>query len=156
MIHTQITIMSHEDILAMASSISSMDAQAIKVTSGKQPLESLLDSFEVSAYGWSLKTASGQLIALLGLVPVPNQKRQAIPWIVGTDSFYADTQSVLKDCREIVKAMLTLYPRLYNFIDARHEEGIGLVQKLGFKLGEASIEYSPRQVKLIPFTKERK
>jgi len=140
----------------MASIISSKDAQAIKATSGKEPEQALKDSFEVSAYGWSLKTASGQLIALLGLATVPNQKGQAIPWLVGTDSFYADSQSVLKDCREIVKAMLTLYPRLYNFIDARHKEGIELVEKLGFKLGEASIEYSPRQVQLIPFTKERK
>ena len=111
------------------------------------------DVQEFDALGWSprrvletgLKTSTfscaglvnGRVITIFGVAPGSMIGGNGIPWLVGTDDLQRYQRTFLRRCRNVVNAMLTVYPYLENYVDERNRVAKAWLHWLGFTLEEA-------------------
>lgn len=121
------------------------------------------DVQEFDALGWSprrvletgLKTSTfscaglvnGRVITIFGVAPGSMIGGNGIPWLVGTDDLQRYQRTFLRRCRNVVNAMLTVYPYLENYVDERNRVAKAWLHWLGFTLEEAR----PYGVAGLPF-----
>ena len=76
-----------------------------------------------------------------------------VPWLLTTPAVEAVPVTMVKTARAEVGRMLSVWPRLENWVDAGYAQACGFLQVVGFSLGE------PRALRtgavFRPFTMER-
>lgn len=89
----------------------------------------------------------GEVVTIFGVAPASMIGGVGWPWLVGTDALAKHQKVFLRRCRHIVAAMLAIYPRLENYVDARNHVAKAWLHWLGFKLDDAA----PYGVQGLPF-----
>lgn len=84
-----------------------------------------------------------------------NDWRQRDPRLVGTDDLERYQRTFLRRCRKVVAAMLSVYPYLENYVDARNHVAKAWLHWLGFRLEEAA-PYGALGLNFHRFHMERK
>jgi len=111
------------------------------------PRESLEMSLERSRIAWTglvdgVPVCMFGVAAEVGILPVGR------PWLLGTDDIEKHQRAFLRRNRQKVAEMLSMYPLLVNYVDARNKASIKWLQWLGFTVDENTI---PVGVNQVPF-----
>jgi hypothetical protein len=78
----------------------------------------------------------GRLLALFGYAPV--SPRSAVIWLLGTDHLMRHHSDLARAGRAYTARVLTLYPHLFNYVDARNTASKLWLRRLGFTLRPAA------------------
>lgn len=90
---------------------------------------------------------NGEVIAIFGVAPASMLGGSGIPWLVGTDALVKYQRTFLRRCGKVVNAMLTAYPYLENYVDARNHTARVWLHWLGFTIDNPK----PYGIQGIPF-----
>lgn len=98
---------------------------------------------------WTLTfLVNGELACVMGLAPLDGMLgRRGVPWMLGTDVVDRHPGALMKTCPRYIAGMLTQYPHLLNFVDARNTKSIRWLRRLGFTIHPAQ----PYGVAQLPF-----
>lgn len=119
------------DIQYLAENLRPADLAEIKASSGVSPLESLTHGFYLSEICMSIVDEEDTVVGILGVVPTDGNKAGVI-WMMATEGIERCTLSFLRQSRPYISHLQTLYPLLYNYIDARNHLHIRWVKWMGF------------------------
>ena len=102
----------------------------------KTPEQALMQSMMCST---EVKTGivDGQIVCIFGVAPVNLLCGQAMPWMVGSKLIDKYARILLKHDMGIVDDWLSVYPHLFNYVDARNHKAKKWLKRLGFVLHEA-------------------
>jgi hypothetical protein len=107
------------------------------------PEAGLRKGIHVSSHCWA-GIWNGRVIAIAGLCPTSLVGDHAVPWMVGTYDLERPElrRKFLDVSKGVLAYMLTLYPHLENWVDARNRMAVRWLKWLGFTLDEP-VPYGP-------------
>lgn len=96
--------------------------------------QGMLLGLKVSSHCWA-GIWNGKVIAIAGLHPTSMVSDHAHPWMVGTRDIERPEvrRQFLEISRSVLAYMVTIYPNLENWVDARNRLAIRWLKWLGFK-----------------------
>jgi hypothetical protein len=56
------------------------------------------------------------------------------PWMFGSNEMEHHSRALIRDARPYIDAMLRIYPRLENIVDARNKKSIRWLRHVGFRI----------------------
>lgn len=104
------------DIKAMSEDIRESDRLELERSHGHTPYQAMSYGYRHSVYCRTV-LYRGEPVAMFGLVPDRTVSDAAAVWMLGTNGLMKMRYSFLRMCRNYIKAMLALYPKLYNYVD---------------------------------------
>jgi hypothetical protein len=127
----------------LAPRLRQLDYQELEAARGfdMQPLEVLLDAWRISAVTYAAELA-GQAIACWGVHPVSVMGGIGVPWLLTSDEITRRPLAAATLARPALGVLLDVYPRLIQWVDARHEPALRFVRWLGFHVEDAQ-PYGP-------------
>ncbi len=123
-----------EEILAR---VRQADVEEFLATNGWSPRRVMEFGLKTSTFSCA-GLINGRVITIFGVAPGSMIGGTGIPWLVGTDDLEKYQRTFLRRCRKVVNAMLTVYPYLENYVDARNHVAKTWLKWLGFELEEAA------------------
>jgi len=128
------------DIEYLAENLRDADLAEIKAGFGISPLVALTHGFSSSEICMSVVDEEDTVVGILGVVPVKGSKNGVI-WMMATAGIERCTLSFLRQSRPYIRHLQTLYPLLYNCIDARNDLHIRWVKWMGFNFIKTIEDY---------------
>lgn len=122
-------IATRDDCLDLAPRMREEDVQELLHLNGLGPRENLLLLFhqgETFAVVWG-----DEVVALFGHYGYPGMV--GVPWMLASPTLSKIRKSFLRECREYVMRMLSLYGKLENYVWAENKVHIKWLQWLGFE-----------------------
>ena len=123
-----------EEILAR---VRQADVEEFLATNGWGPRRVMEFGLKTSTFSCA-GLINGRVITIFGVAPGSMIGGTGIPWLVGTDDLEKYQRTFLRRCRKVVNAMLTVYPYLENYVDARNHVAKTWLKWLGFELENAA------------------
>lgn len=85
----------------------------------------------------AMRDDQGGLVAVYGAAPASLlTSEQAAPWLLGTARMRVNAFSVYYDMKLYLRFLSEHYRRLFNYVDARNEESVGWLSRLGFRIDD--------------------
>ncbi|WP_271311450.1 hypothetical protein [Yersinia intermedia] len=78
----------------------------------------------------------GEVIVLFGVVPGSILTGFGVPWLVAADSMERYQFTFLRHCKPAVRYILSIYPRLENYVDTRNSAAKRWLHWLGFTIDD--------------------
>jgi len=103
-------------------------------------------SVKRSNHKWSVY-ANGQFVCIFGVGSPSLLSDTGVVWMLGTDLIERYKGAFIKYSRDYITAMLSVYPYLTNFVDARNTRTIRWLKFMGFTFLPAK----PIGLKGLPF-----
>ncbi|MDC1295541.1 hypothetical protein N8077_04330 [Myxococcota bacterium] len=127
-----VTTASPEDARSLAPRLRDIDLQELAASSGSSPLDILLHGAEFSTLGMSVRV-DGQVEAMFGVVPYPEDENAGIVWLLASDEFFAvGPVRLLRQSRIWLERMHRHFPILFNLTLTSNEAAINYLAYLGF------------------------
>ncbi|AJI85334.1 hypothetical protein CH54_1402 [Yersinia rochesterensis] len=133
--HVQIVPATPEHAAALLPRVRQADADEFYAAALMSPDEVIRRSMSASTICFA-GLVDGEVIALFGVVPASILTGFGVPWLVATESMERYQVTFLRHCRPVVRHMLSVYPRLENFIDARNYTAKIWLRWLGFTIDD--------------------
>lgn len=95
--------------------------------------EDLLLNLRSSSHAWCW-LVDGAPVCLWGVTPMSIAGSSATVWVATTEEIRADLRTFLLGSRIMLRHLLTLYPRLEGYVDARFTDSVRWLERLGFEL----------------------
>lgn len=112
-----------EDIVFLRNNLRKEDIAEVWAASHHNPEQALLEAYIFSILRHTL-TLNNEPIAMFGLIPDSLLSDEANLWFLGSEKISKCPKSFLKACRVFIDSMLQMFPKLYNYVDARYEKSI--------------------------------
>lgn len=146
MIKAQIVPATAEHIEAIIPLVRQADIDEFLATNGWSPRRVLETGLRTSTFCCA-GLINGEVVTVFGVAPASMIGGSGIPWLVGTDALEKYQRTFLRRCGKVVNAMLTVYPYLENYVDARNHTARIWLNWLGFTIDEPQ----PYGIKNLPF-----
>ncbi|HFL4765783.1 TPA: hypothetical protein ACG33R_001417 [Escherichia coli] len=137
MINAQIVPATSAHIEEILARVRQADVEEFLATNGWSPRRVMEFGLKTSTFSCA-GLINGRVITIFGVAPGSMIGGTGIPWLVGTDDLEKYQRTFLRRCRKVVNAMLTVYPYLENYVDARNHVAKTWLKWLGFELEEAA------------------
>ena len=124
-----------EAIRFIAANMRQADAVEVRASSSHEPLAALLHSVELSNYS-SVVWINGVPVAIFGLVIRDILTGSGVPWLLSAEQVLNHKREILVHSKAGVSQMLTICPRLFNYVHAENKISIRWLKWLGFSIGE--------------------
>lgn len=121
---------------------------------GLGPYRALSGSLDRSVAAWT-GMVRDEPVCMFGVSPLDILGGVGCPWILTTPEVQRFAVTFLKLNREYLHRMLEIFPKLINFVDARHRRGIAWLKWLGFKFDETPVPYGPFGMMFYRFHMEK-
>lgn len=95
----------------------------------------------------------GEPVCAFGVTPISALSGLGAPWMVGSTALDAHFRGFLRGCGPVVRAMLSQWPRLVNYVDARNLRAVKWLKWLGFII-LPPVPYGHDGLPFHPFIKE--
>ncbi|EHX1545272.1 hypothetical protein [Citrobacter freundii] len=146
MIKAQIVPATADHIEAMLPHVRQADVEEFLATNGWSPRRVLETGLRTSTFCCA-GLVNGEVATIFGVAPASMIGGSGIPWLVGTDALEKYQRTFLRRCGKVVNAMLTVYPYLENYVDARNHVARVWLNWLGFTIEEPK----PYGIQRLPF-----
>jgi len=103
------------------------------------PLDRLLRTCAISTQVWAARDGDGTPAALWGVTPLPDDPEVGHLWMLACEEFDTRPAELESLSRLVLSEMLTQYPRLENYVDARKVRAIELLRSIGFTVEPAKV-----------------
>lgn len=127
--------------IAMCGRMRAADVAEVRASIGVGPDEALRRSLAFSSHAWA-GLVDGEVACLFGVGMTSLIGGVGAPWLLGTDLIARHGTAFLRRNRPHVAFMLSLYPKLENWVDARNGLAIEWLRWLGFSIMPAE-PYGP-------------
>lgn len=144
-----------EHIATVAERMRKCDRDEIWAGTHNTPLDALTDSVEMSdkAMTWTWMM-DGKPEAIGGVAAMDKLPKIGIPWLLATDQWTSDPFRVLAFSKDYVARMLTKYPTLFNYVDARNRPAVKWLKWCGFEIHPA-VPFGLDKLPFHPFVKRK-
>lgn len=132
----QIVPATAEHVTSIASRMRAEDAAELYASVGLSPLVGLRLSFERSLYAWTW-LVDGVPATMFGVGAFSIIGDVGIVWMMGTDLVVDHWPAFLRCTKRNIGKLLSIYPILTNFVDARYTDCIAWLRWLGFVIEPA-------------------
>lgn len=122
------------DVIEISDNIRKCDVEEVYAATGLDITTALIVSFNTSYHCW-VTEVDGELVAIYGVTPT-DHVRVGVPWMLATDNIYKHKKQLLRQSRDIVNQMQSVYPILTNCVDERNTKSIRYLKMLGFEFPE--------------------
>lgn len=133
MIKAQIVPATAEHIEAIIPLVRQADIDEFLAANGWSPRRVLETGLRTSTFCCA-GLINGEVVTVFGVAPASMIGGSGIPWLVGSDALEKYQRTFLRRCGKVVNAMLTVYPYLENYVDARNHVAKAWLHWLGFTL----------------------
>lgn len=140
-----------EHVLYLAPRLRKADVEEMWAAHHVEPEMGLIISLEVSRDTGYTGLVDGKPVCIYGVAAPSLLVDAGRPWMVGSDSIPKHSLRFLRESRKVVKAWREQHPRMFNYVDARHDEAIKWLKWLGFSIHEAA-PYGAGQLPFHRFT----
>lgn len=121
------------DIPALAAAMRQADRDEVKASHGHSAEEALASSLAASSRAWT-GLIGGEPVCMFGVAAISVLAGRGAPWMLGTDRIDRWPRTFLRRCRPCVKAMLSVYPWLENYVAENNAVSRAWLKWLGFTL----------------------
>lgn len=125
----QVQLATPVDVAFLAAAIDSEPAQWN---------DRLLQTCACSTQVWAARDSDGTPTALWGVTPMSDDPEVGHLWMLACEAFDHDPADLESLSRLVFGEMLSQYPRLENFVDARKVRAIELLRAIGFAVEPAT------------------
>lgn len=146
MIDARIVPATAAHIAEMLPHVRQADIEEFLAINGSKPEQVLLTGLKISTFACA-GLINGRVVTIFGVAPGSMIGGTGTPWLVGTDDLERYQRTFLRRCGKVVNAMLTVYPYLENYVDARNHTARIWLHWLGFTIDEPQ----PYGIKNLPF-----
>lgn len=120
-----------EDILSVARRMRAADVNEVFASCGASPLSAIAESILASDICFTAMF-NGKPELIFGLAQHPTHDA-AVVWLLGTDGVRENARAFLEESRAIVDGWASIYPVLFNAVDARNTVSLRWLRWLGFE-----------------------
>ena len=145
-------LLAAKDILHVCDNMRRADVTEIWALSRRSPLVAVMQSIKATDRVWVAKAPDGEPFSIFGTV-APVLGDTAVPWMIGTDRVAELSRGLMRVSRDYVRATLTLYPKLRNYVHDENEPSKRYLTALGFTLSDP-FDW-PTGARVREFTMER-
>lgn len=124
-------------IAEMLPRVRQADIEEFLAINGSTPEQVLLTGLKISTFACA-GLINGRVVTIFGVAPGSMIGGTGTPWLVGTDDLEHYQRTFLRRCRNVVNAMLSVYPYLENYVDERNHVAKAWLHWLGFRLEDAA------------------
>ncbi len=154
MIDARIVPATAAHIAEMLPHVRQADIEEFLAINGSKPEQVLLTGLKISTFACA-GLINGRVVTIFGVAPGSMIGGTGTPWLVGTDDLERYQRTFLRRCRNVVNAMLSVYPYLENYVDERNHVAKAWLHWLGFRL-EESAPFGVKGLNFHRFHLERK
>ncbi len=122
-----------QHIAPIAENLRDADILEIRLSSNKTPLQAVSEGFEQSIMVWTGMYGDVP-IGMFGLCSLTILGNTGVPWLLGTDEMMKIRRQFLTDSKPYIDQMLSIHPRLVNFVHVDNSAGIRWLHWLGFDM----------------------
>lgn len=137
MIDARIVPATADHIAEMLPRVRQADIEEFLAINGSTPEQVLLTGLKISTFACA-GLIDGRVVTIFGVAPGSMIGGTGTPWLVGTDDLERYQRTFLRRCRNVVNAMLSVYPYLENYVDERNHVAKAWLHWLGFRLEDAA------------------
>jgi len=137
MIDARIVPATADHIAEMLPRVRQADIEEFLAINGSTPEQVLLTGLKISTFACA-GLINGRVVTIFGVAPGSMIGGTGTPWLVGTDDLEHYQRTFLRRCRNVVNAMLSVYPYLENYVDERNHVAKAWLHWLGFRLEDAA------------------
>lgn len=137
MIDARIVPATADHIAEMLPRVRQADIEEFLAINGSTPEQVLLTGLKISTFACA-GLINGRVVTIFGVAPGSMIGGTGTPWLVGTDDLERYQRTFLRRCRNVVNAMLSVYPYLENYVDERNHVAKAWLHWLGFLLEDAA------------------
>jgi hypothetical protein len=119
----------------IAENMRDADRAEIWASHRKQPIESLMTGWTTSAYS-AIVTVNDVPCVMLGLVRRDLLSDYGVPWLLGTNGAIKHRREFLRLSPPVIQEMLSVCPKLYNYVHVDNKVSIDWLRWLGFTFDE--------------------
>lgn len=111
------------------------DQEEIRAATGSNPNRVLMEAWLASHRCWSILRGE-KTVAVFGVTCVSAAEEIGSPWLLGSEDIEESVFYFLRICKPYIAHMLSLFPVLYNYADARNTLSIKWLRWCKFKIEE--------------------
>ena len=142
------------DVSTVAENMRKEDVAEVKAQTGACPKGGLLYAYFMSKPCLTVVSRHGHLMAMGGVVP--EGKKTGRIWLLGCQSMVDDSidrRWFLRKSKEKLADMQSLYPLLFNVVDARNEVHVKWISWLGFTFIKKHLNWGPERQMFYEFVR---
>jgi hypothetical protein len=128
------------DIDAIAPNLRDADRLEVEACTALDMHEALSSCARSSALVWAIDI-DGVPAGVFGAVPFSLLGGVGCPWLLGTPALERAPSSLTRQGRRYIRRMLSVFPGLTNYVDARNEKSIRWLRALGFNFDATPVPY---------------
>ncbi len=121
-----------ELIDAIAVDMRQADIDEIWASHHYEPREALIKGWESPGYS-TVITVNDEPCVMLGLTIPSILTDSGIPWLLGTENALKYKRHFLTVAPGVVKNMLDICPKLYNYVHVENKVSMNWLRRIGFK-----------------------
>ena len=143
-----------KDVAIVAENMRKEDVDEVKAQTGACPKGGLLYAYFMSKPCLTVINRKGELMAMGGVVPSAENTGRI--WLLGCQSMVDDSidkRWFLRKSKEKLIEMQSLYPLLFNMVDARNEVHVKWIDWLGFTFIKKHLNWGPESQMFYEFVR---
>ena len=123
----------YELIKAIAADMRQADADEVWASNHHTPIEALMDGWKISDRS-VIVMVNDEPCVMIGLVIRDILSGAGIPWLLGTENALKYKRHFLTQVPAVINEMLTVCPRLFNYVHVENTISIKWLKRIGFTL----------------------
>lgn len=124
-----------EIVRSIAADMRPADADEVFASHGHTPIQAIMGGWEVSQYSVVIMVNNTPCV-IMGLVNRDILTGTGVPWLLGTENALKYSREYFKLSPPVIKEMLDICPRLFNYVHAENKMSIKWLRWLGFNIDE--------------------
>lgn len=124
-----------ELIEALAADMRQADVDEIWASNHHTPIEALMNGLAKSDRS-VIVTVDDEPCVMLGLVIRDILSGAGVPWLLGTETALKHKRKFLTQVPVVIDEMLTICPRLFNYVHVDNKVSIKWLKRIGFTIDE--------------------
>lgn len=130
------------DVEYLKGKLRASDYIEVRAFSGIRADDWLLASMKASQLCWT-GLNKDRPVCIFGVAAPSILSRVGTPWLLGTREMNEVGLAIVRRSRKYISEMKALYPKLENYVDARHKASIQWLKWCGFTIHEPQ-PYGPK------------
>lgn len=120
---------------SIAADMRSADAAEVMASHGHTPTQAIMEGWKLSQYSVVVMVNSEPCV-IMGLVNWDLLSGSGVPWLLGTERALKYSREFFRLSPPVIDEMLTVCPRLFNYVHAENKISIKWLKWIGFTIDE--------------------
>jgi len=124
-----------ELIEAIAADMRQADVEEVWASNRHTPMQAMIKGAELSDYSL-IVMVDDEPCVMIGLVVHDILTGTGVPWLLGTEKALKHKRNFLIQVPAIIDEMLSICPRLFNYVHVKNKVSINWLRRIGFSFDD--------------------